>query len=70
MGDVDIIVREKLHGDTLKSIRKLSSDLEELSAFVKKVTNPEAPLRGTAVLVIPQRTSYVRVHAYNDDLRS
>ncbi|XP_022649119.1 ATP-binding cassette sub-family A member 7-like isoform X2 [Varroa destructor] len=46
VGDVDIIVKKKLHGDTLMSIRKLSSDLKELSAFVKKVTNPEAPLKG------------------------
>ncbi|OQR75501.1 ATP-binding cassette sub-family A member 1-like [Tropilaelaps mercedesae] len=47
--DIDIIVKQKLHGDTLKTIRKLSSDLEELSAFVKKVTNPEVPLKGTPI---------------------
>ena len=50
MGDVDNIVREKLHGDTLNSIRKLSFDLQELSAFVKKVTNPEVPLKGNREL--------------------
>ncbi|CAN7949094.1 unnamed protein product [Ixodes pacificus] len=45
--DVQHLVRDHLgNPDTADSIRRLSGDLETLSAFVRKLTDPDFPLTG------------------------
>ncbi|KAH9366403.1 hypothetical protein HPB48_002671 [Haemaphysalis longicornis] len=51
VSDVNHIVNEHLtNEDTVNSIKRLSRDLEALSAFVKKLTNTEFPLSGVVAL--------------------
>ncbi|KAH9366407.1 hypothetical protein HPB48_009315 [Haemaphysalis longicornis] len=51
VSDVNHIVNEHLtNEDTVNSIKRLSRDLEALSAFVKKLTNTEFPLSGMVAL--------------------